>query len=273
MAVTSSQTAAQLPVTIEAAKDVPARLDDGGTGQRGILYISGGPFVIKKGQRFQMVGIYPEGRCRILLEKKEYYVSSCPWLDGFADHQADIFRIIPAAFDKPSAFYISPKYVAPANAPSAIVVAGSEEPGQRLIVTGQVTDGIKPLAGASIYVFQTDAKGRYTTDGGNGDENARLHGAMRSDANGRYRYDTIRPGNDPGGTSPAHVHYVVRAAGYKPRLFEIWFEDDPVLAAFRKAGLPDVPASYPPWAVEIRPVTRDADGAWHSTRDLTMVRE
>jgi hypothetical protein len=64
------------------------------------------------------------------------------------------------------------------------------------------------------------------------------------------------------------VHYVVRAPGYKPRLFEIWFEDDPVLAALRKAGLPDVPAVYPPWAVEIRPVTRDADGVWHSTRDF-----
>jgi protocatechuate 3,4-dioxygenase beta subunit len=163
--------------------------------------------------------------------------------------------------------------VAPTNAPSTIVVAGKEEPGDRLIVTGQVTDGTKPLVGVSIYVFHTDANGRYATDGNNSDENARLHGAMRSDANGRYRYETIRPGNYPGGTSPAHVHYVVRATGYRPRMFEIWFEDDPVLAALRKAGLPDVPAVYPPWAVEIRPVTRDADGVWHSTRDLTMVPE
>jgi len=53
------------------------------------------------------------------------------------------------------------------------------EPGQRLIVAGQVTDGIKPLAGVSIYVFQTDANGQYTTDGSDPDENARLHGAMR----------------------------------------------------------------------------------------------
>jgi len=34
-------------------------------------------------------------------------------------------------------------------------------------------------------------------------------------------------------------------------MFEIWFEDDPVLAALRKAGLPDVLAVYPRWAVEI----------------------
>src|ERR1700694_5312291 len=87
--------------------------------------------------------------------------------------------------------YLSPKYVAPQNAPSSTVVAGKEEPGERLIVAGQVTDGTKPLAGVSIYVFHTDARGQYTTDGSNSDENARLHGAMRSDANGRYRYETI----------------------------------------------------------------------------------
>src|ERR1700730_17497090 len=83
--------------------------------------------------------------------------------------------------------YLSPKYVAPQNAPSSIVVAGKGEPGERLIVTGQVTDGTKPLVGVSIYVFHTDADGMYTRDGSIGDENARLHGAMRSDANGRYR--------------------------------------------------------------------------------------
>ena len=90
----------------------------------------------------------------------------------------------------------------------------------------QVTDEAKPLAGVSIYVFHTDAKGLYTIDGSNSDENARLHGAMRSDANGRYRYETIRPGNYPRFPPvPAHVHYVVTAPGYKPRIFELWFED------------------------------------------------
>jgi hypothetical protein len=69
------------------------------------------------------------------------------------------------------------------------------------------------------------------------------------------------------------VHYVVTAPGYKPRMFELWFEDDPILADRRKAGLPDVPTIYPPDAVGIRPATRDAGGVWHSTRDLEMVRE
>jgi protocatechuate 3,4-dioxygenase beta subunit len=106
--------------------------------------------------------------------------------------------------------YLSPKYVAPRDAPSSIVVAGKEEAGERMIVTGQATAGGKPVAGVSIYVFHADADGLYTKDGGpQSDENARLHGALRTDANGRYRYETIRPRGY--GNNPAHLHHVVSA--------------------------------------------------------------
>ena len=39
-----------------------------------------------------MVKIYDEGGCRIEFEKRRYDVSSCPRLDGFTDHQRDVFR-------------------------------------------------------------------------------------------------------------------------------------------------------------------------------------
>jgi hydroxyquinol 1,2-dioxygenase len=136
-----------------------------------------------------------------------------------------------------------------------------------MIVTGQVTDGSKPLAGVSIYVFHADVNGLYTTDGFNSDDRARLHGAMRSDATGHYRFETIRPvGYGVPEPLPAHVHYVVRAPGYKPRMFELWFEDDATVATFRDrlSKLPNV---------AIRPITRDSDGVWHTTRDLVLARE
>ena len=94
MMATPLQTGWRLPVTIEAAKDIPARQEGRAGQQRGTLYISGSPFLIRKGQRFQMIRIYAEGECRIRFEKKEYDVSSCPWLDGFSDHQTDIFKVI-----------------------------------------------------------------------------------------------------------------------------------------------------------------------------------
>ena len=167
--------------------------------------------------------------------------------------------------------YLAAKYVAPPNAPSSIVVAGPDEPGERFVVTGRVLDGTKPLPGISIYVFHTDSDGRYARDGVNNDENARLHGAMRSDKDGGYRFETIRPKGYDG--DPAHVHYVVVAPGYKPRMFDLWLADDPILKKRREEGLPELWFESAPGRIMVRPVTRDAAGVWHATRDLQMLPE
>jgi protocatechuate 3,4-dioxygenase beta subunit len=71
-------------------------------------------------------------------------------------------------------------------------------------VTGRALDNGRPVAGVSIYVFHADADGLYSRDGRNSDENARLFGALRTDAEGRYRYETIRPSGY--GDLSSHVH-------------------------------------------------------------------
>jgi protocatechuate 3,4-dioxygenase beta subunit len=124
----------------------------------------------------------------------------------------------------------------------------------------------------TITLFHTDAEGRYIKDGSaDGELNPRLHGLLRSDANGRYQYETIRPGSY--NNNAAHVHYVVRAPGYKAQLLDLWFQDDPILAARRKAGLPEVPPAIAREAVAIRPLTRNATGVWHATRDIAIYRD
>lgn len=177
--------------------------------------------------------------------------------------------------------YLSPKYLALPDAPSNIVVAGPSEPGQRLVVTGRVIGGTKAIRGASLYVFQTDANGRYSLDrsGPDAELDPRLFGTLRTDAEGRYRYETVRPGSYD--NNAAHVHYIVVAQGYKPRIFDLWFQDDPILVARREAGEPEVPQSIrnspiykaAPDVVAIRPITRDATGRWHAVRDLNMIPE
>jgi protocatechuate 3,4-dioxygenase beta subunit len=168
--------------------------------------------------------------------------------------------------------YLAPQFEAPAGAPSRVVVAGADEPGERLVVSGRVLDGGQPVAGVSIFVFQTDVDGRYSKEltGNEAELDPRLRGIMRSDANGGYEYETIRPGHYDG--NPAHVHYLVRAPGYYPMLLDLWFDDDPELASRRRAGRPEIPPSFPKNTVAIRPVTRDAAGVWHATRDIEMVR-
>jgi hydroxyquinol 1,2-dioxygenase len=177
--------------------------------------------------------------------------------------------------------YLSPQYAAPPGAPASIVVAGQDEPGDRLVVTGQTSEGTQSVADVSIYVFHTDVEGRYARDifGPDAEMNPRLYGTLRTDGQGRYRYETIRPGSY--NNNAAHVHYVVMAPGYKPRLLDLWFDDDPVLVARREAGEPEVPSGIrnssvcrsAPDCVAIRPVVRDANGVWHTTRNIQMIRQ
>ena len=168
--------------------------------------------------------------------------------------------------------YLAPQFEAPADAPARVVVAGADEPGERLVVSGRALDRGQPVAGVSIYVFQTDVEGRYSKvlTGNDAELDPRLRGIMRSDADGRYEYETIRPGHYDG--NAAHVHYLVRAPGYYPLLLDLWFDDDPELQSRRRDGRPEIPPSFPVNVVAIRPVTRDAAGVWHTTRDIEMVR-
>ena len=178
--------------------------------------------------------------------------------------------------------YLAARYTAAPDAPSTVTVAGPNEPGTRLIVTGRTLDGLRPVAGVSLYVFHTDARGRYATDIADlsaAELNPRLNGALRTDAQGRYQYDTIRPGSYDNG--PAHVHYVVKAQGFKPLLLSLQFDDDPIVIGRRKFGIPFLdpesfkvgPCKSRPDCVLTRPVVRDAQGTSRVTRDIQMVRE
>ena len=152
-----------------------------------------------------------------------------------------------------------------ADAPSRITIATANEPGERLIVTGRVfgEDGKTPLAGATVYVYHTDAKGLYTP-GTNDSRNPRLHGTMRTDAQGRYEYSTIKPAPYPSNDAPAHIHYHVNAPGYQERVFEIVFEDDPRISAGIRAS-----AAREDSVFSIRPLTR-RQGTWYCRQDVRL---
>ena len=162
---------------------------------------------------------------------------------------------------------VPPQQIAPPNAPAHVVVAGETEPGERLIVTGRVTDGEAPVQGVSIFVYHTDAKGLYSFNANNDATDPRLHGAMRSDAAGAYTFDTIRPGPYPNSTFAAHVHYIVTAPGYRDQRFETLFADDPfVTDEIRAYAARSGSGKY------ILPVMRDAQGIWHCTHDIVLER-
>jgi protocatechuate 3,4-dioxygenase beta subunit len=112
------------------------------------------------------------------------------------------------------------------DAPPRIVIAPPGEPGQPLLVEGRVfrPDGKTPAGGVVVYVYQTDITGRYQKLPG---QPPRLRGWMKTDAEGRYQYRTIRPAPYPGNDIPAHVHTQLWGAGWPAQYNEdLNFADD-----------------------------------------------
>lgn len=90
-------TTTPLPVTVELRRAVAVRttevLRDGTSHQvRGVLYADT-VMSLRVGERLTMVAVGTEGGCRVRIRGRELAVRSCPWLEGFTDHQADIFRV------------------------------------------------------------------------------------------------------------------------------------------------------------------------------------
>jgi protocatechuate 3,4-dioxygenase beta subunit len=160
-----------------------------------------------------------------------------------------------------------PTRVASREAPSAADVAPPGEPGERLDVSGVVyaADGRTPVAGASLYVYQTDARGYYRPDDAMGNRNPRLMALLRTDGQGRYSYRTIRPGSYPGTRVPKHIHYEVTAEGHGTRIFEIVFDDDPFVTDTIRADAARAGSVY---ALQI--VRREPGGGGRLSQDVVL---
>jgi protocatechuate 3,4-dioxygenase, beta subunit len=118
-----------------------------------------------------------------------------------------------------------------ANATWKTVMVSPEEPGEPMVVGGTIcgADGRTPLEGARLYVYHTDAQGYYSRPM-NDPHRPRIRGWMKTAADGRYEFRTIKPAPYPGRHIPAHIHGTVAAPGYPARwLAEYWFEGDPFL--------------------------------------------
>lgn len=116
------------------------------------------------------------------------------------------------------------------GAPQRTVLADADEPGERLIVEGTVygPDCSTAVAGAMLDIWHADAQGNYH----DADQDYRLRGQTMTDAAGRFRIETIRPGNYPLGNSmrPAHIHFTITKPGYAPLTTQLYFAGDPFLS-------------------------------------------
>jgi len=118
---------------------------------------------------------------------------------------------------------LGPFYKSNAPAQAELCASGSGG-GQKLTVTGRVlgTPDCAPLAGALVEVWQADARGDYTQVGaGRDDPGCLLRASLKADAEGRYAFRTVMPGEYPG--RPRHIHYRVSAKGYTTLVTQLYF--------------------------------------------------
>lgn len=149
------------------------------------------------------------------------------------------------------------------------VIPGEDEPGEPLTISGTVfqADGRTPAPDVIVYAYHTDAQGVYPT---RGDETgwARRHGYLRgwvkTDAEGRYRFRTIKPAPYPGRQSPAHIHVIVKEPDRREYwIDEIVFEGDPLLT-------PDTRSEDPRGGPGLITLVRNDRGEWEGTRDIIL---
>lgn len=116
-----------------------------------------------------------------------------------------------------------------------------------MVVRGRVTDTRgKPIAGATVDVWQADDAGHYDTQDP-AQELGNLRGLFTTDADGGYWFRSVVPSSypvptdGPGGEMlramgrhpmrPAHIHYRAEAAGHRPVTTHVFVAGDEYLGS------------------------------------------
>ena len=117
--------------------------------------------------------------------------------------------------------------------------------GEVLVAEGVVqdTDGT-PIAGATVDIWQTAPNGLYSSQDENQDTYS-FHGIQTTGADGRYAFTSVKPveytvptdgpvgdilnatGRHP--WRPSHLHFIVKADGFRSLVTEVFPDDDPYL--------------------------------------------
>ena len=147
--------------------------------------------------------------------------------------------------------------------------------GERIIIQGRVLgQDVRPVPGALVEIWQCNAAGRYHHPGDQHDApldpNFYGGGRARADAEGNYRFVTIKPGaypwkNHHNAWRPAHIHFSLFGPAFATRLItQMYFPGDPLLlfdpiynsvpegAQSRLQAAFDIEATQPEWALAYR---------------------
>ena len=153
--------------------------------------------------------------------------------------------------------------------PTKIKMVTDSEPGEPMIISGTIylPDRKTPAKGVILSVWHTDAKGYYIEGGGGaGELHPRIHGRMKTGADGKYEFRTIRPAQYPSHTSPAHVHGHISAPDFPEYPIIYYFEGDDLITDQNRSKLNDHYGGTP----SIIKLTKDSNGILIGHRDIIL---
>lgn len=157
----------------------------------------------------------------------------------------------------------------PQNLSWQTTIAGTDEPGERLIIRGTIfkSDGKTPAPDVILYVYHTDNQGKYSpaTKQTDAKRHGHLRGWMKTDAQGRYEFKTIRPASYPFRKDPQHIHPIVKESDTSLYwIDEFLFDDDPLLTEEQKSRHQKRGGSG------VLTLKKDGQGTWIGQRDIIL---
>jgi protocatechuate 3,4-dioxygenase, beta subunit len=91
----------------------------------------------------------------------------------------------------------------------------------------------KPARDVIVYIYHTDPEGNYSNplnETGWGKRHGSWRGWAKTNAEGKYKFYTLKPGSYPGSRNPAHIHMTIKEPDKSEYYIDdILFDDDPLL--------------------------------------------
>lgn len=147
-------------------------------------------------------------------------------------------------------------------------LAGAEEVGERMIISGRVfnLDCSQVIPNAIVDVWHADHEGAYDNEG------FRLRGQTVTNEQGFYLFETIKPGKYKNGNRfrPSHIHYKITPPNFDTLTTQLYFEEDEDLASDPASSITDGEFDA---TSRIIPLSTNTDGKLEGTFDIMITGE
>ena len=125
----------------------------------------------------------------------------------------------------------------PENLSSISRIAPKEEPGTPFVINGQIfkPDGLTPISDLIVQAYHRDTNGYDYGSEDNSTKTWRLQGWAKTDSDGKFKFNTIRPAPDHLGREGAHIHFTIVSTEFGRQWGPtIYLLDDPQVSKRQK---------------------------------------